>query len=140
MTYEQLSQKKIGSIPNSGKTGLILTSNFIRNGLCHEDRWEVFFNNVVGVYGFVLVHWPTIYEWIKNMPFRGEYYWMAREFITAWEQNKIQSLPTDFDKEAELPAIINYKLAINPDPVVVCGIVDEWLQLREHFPVEQLAL
>ena len=139
MTYEQLSQKKIGSIPNSEKNGLILTSNFIRYGLCHEDRWEVFFHNVVGN-GCVYVHWPTIYAWIKDMPFRGEDYWMAREFITAWEQDKIRSLPTEFDKEAELPAIINYKLVINQTAPIVCGTVDEWLQLREHFSVEQLAL
>ena len=74
------------------------------------------------------------------MPFRGEDYWMAREFITAWEQDKIRSLPTEFDKEAELPAIINYKLVINQTAPIVCGTVDEWLQLREHFSVEQLAL
>lgn len=139
MNYEQLSQKKIGSIPNSGKNGLILTSNFIRYGLCHEDRWEVFFNNVIRD-GCAYIHWPTVYAWIKDMPFRGEDYWMSREFITAWEKEQIRSLPEEFDKEVELPAIINYKLAINPDPVVVCGTVNEWLQLREHFPVEQLAL
>lgn len=139
MTYEQLLQKKTGSIPNSEKNGLILTSNFIRNGLCHEDRWEVFFNNVVKD-GCVYIHWPTVYAWIKDMPFRGEEYWMAREFITAWELDKIRSLPPEFDKDTELPAIINYKLAINPAPPVVCGTVDEWLQLREHFSIDQLAL
>ena len=139
MTYDQLSQKKIGSIPNSGKNGLILTSNFIRYGLCHPDRWEVFFHNVVGD-GCVFIHWPTVYAWIKSMPFRGDEYWMAREFIDAWEKEKIRSLPAEFDNELELPSIINYKLAMNPAPVVVCGTVDEWLQLREHFPVEQLAL
>ena len=74
------------------------------------------------------------------MPFRGEEYWMAREFITAWELDKIRALPPELDKETELPAIINYKLAINPAPPVVCGTVDEWLQLREHFPIDQLAL
>lgn len=74
------------------------------------------------------------------MPFRGDEYWMAREFINAWEKDKIRSLPTEFDTELELPSIINYKLAINPAPVVVCGTVDEWLQLREHFSVDQLAL
>jgi hypothetical protein len=139
MTYEQLLQKKTGSIPNSEKSGLILTSNFIRNGLCHEDRWEVFFNNVVRD-GCVYIHWPTVYAWIKDMPFRGEEYWMAREFITAWELDKIRALPPELDKDTELPAIINYKLAINPAPPVVCGTVDEWLQLREHFPIDQLAL
>jgi len=74
------------------------------------------------------------------MPFRGDDYWMAREFIKAWEEDKIRSLPTEFDSEPELPAIIQYKLAINPECVAVCGTVDEWLQLREHFSVSQLAL
>jgi hypothetical protein len=135
MTYEQLLQKKTGSIPNSEKSGLILTSNFIRNGLCHEDRWEVFFNNVVKN-DCVYIHWPTVYAWIKDMPFRGEEYWMAREFITAWELDKIRALPSELDKDPELPAIINYKLAINPAPPIVCGTVDEWLQLREHFSID----
>ena len=140
MTYEQLSQKKIGSIPNSGKAGLILTSNFIRNGLCHPDRWEVFFNNVVGTYGRVFIHWPTIYAWMKDMPFRGDEYWMAREFIHMWEEDVICSLPKELDKLAELPAIIQYKTAINPNAIAVCGTVDEWLQLREHFKKEELAV
>ena len=74
------------------------------------------------------------------MPFRGEEYWMAREFISAWESDKIRQLPPEFDNKLELPSIITYKKTINQDPIVVCGIVDEWLQLREHFPIEQLAL
>lgn len=74
------------------------------------------------------------------MPFRGDEYWMAREFIKAWEENTIRSIPTEFDNEDELPAIIKYKLTTNPTAPVVVGTVDEWLQLREHFPVEQLAL
>lgn len=139
MTYEQLSQRKIGSIPSSGTAGLIVTSNFITHGLCHPDRWEVFFHNVVKD-SCIHVHWPTIYSWIKNMPFRGDEYWMAREFIKAWEENTIRSMPTEFDNEDELPAIIKYKLTTNPTAPVVVGTVDEWLQLREHFPVEQLAL
>lgn len=70
------------------------------------------------------------------MPFRGDEYWMAREFITAWETDKIRSLPAELNDEAELQAIIQYKETVDPYPVVVCGIVDEWLKLREHFPVD----
>lgn len=74
------------------------------------------------------------------MPFRGDEYWMAREFIHEWEENKIRSLPKELDKSAELPAIIQFKTTVNPEAVIICGTVDEWLQLREHFKREELAV
>lgn len=136
MTFEQLSQKKIDFIPNSGNREQVLTSNFIINGLCHEDRWEVFFHHVVKDH--IWVHWPTIYPWLKNMPLRGNEFWLAREFINLWEQDVIRSLPEDCG-DAELPAILTFKEKYAPKIQVIVGTVDEWLQLRQNLPLEDMA-
>ena len=137
MTFEQLSQKKIDFIPNSENREQILTSNFIKNGLCHEDRWEVFFHHVVQN-GHVWVHWPTIYPWLKDMPLRGNEFWLAREFILLWEKDVIRSLPTDCG-DAELPAILAFREKYAPRIQAIVGTIDEWLQLREHLRIEELA-
>ena len=137
MTFEQLSLKKIDFIPSLENHEQILTNEFIRNGLCHEDRWEVFFHHVVKDH--VWIHWPTVYSWIKDLPFRGNDFWMARAFIVEWENNRIRSLPADCG-DAELPAIIDFKERYAPKIQVICGTVDEWLQLRQHLPKEVLAL
>jgi hypothetical protein len=136
MTFEQLSQKKIDFIPNSGNREQVLTINFIINGLCHEDRWEVFFHHVVKDH--IWVHWPTIYPWLKNMPLRGNEFWLAREFINLWEQDVIRSLPEDCG-DAELPAILAFKEKYAPKIQVIVGTVDEWLQLRQKLPLEDMA-
>jgi len=136
MTFEQLSQKKTDFIPKLGSQEQILTSNFIKNGLCHEDRWEVFFHHVVKDH--VWIHWPTIYAWIKDMPLRGNENWMAREFILLWEQDIIRSLPNECG-DAELPAILAFKQNYAPDVQVIVGTVDEWLVLRQNFKMEELA-
>lgn len=122
-----------------GSRDLIITDSFIRNGLCHEDRWEVFFEHVVSKYNNkVWVHWPTIYPWIKDMSLRGDDNWMARAFIDLWEQDIIRALPTDCG-EVELPAIIAFREMYNHNFRVIVGTVDEWLQLREYFDKEDLA-
>ena len=138
MTFEQLFQRKTDFIPDSANREQILTSNFIRNGLCHEDRWEVFFHHVVN--GHVWIHWPTIYPWIKDMALRGdEMSWMAKSFITLWESDVIRALPEDCG-DAELPAILNFRDQYAPRIQVIVGTVDEWLQLRKSLPKEELAL
>ena len=136
MTFEQLSQKKIDFIPNSENREQILTSNFIKNGLCHEDRWEVFFHHVVKDH--VWIHWPTVYSWIRDMSLRGDEFWMAREFISLWETDVIRALPIDCG-DAELPAIINFREKYAPRIQAIVGTVDEWLELRKTLPREELA-
>jgi hypothetical protein len=137
MIFEQLSQKKTDFIPNLENHEQILTNNFIRHGLCHEDRWEVFFNHIVKDH--VWIHWPSVYPWIKDMPFRGTEFWLSRAFIIEWENNRIRSLPEDCG-DSELPAILQFKERYAPNIQVITGTVDEWLQLRQHLPKEVLAL
>lgn len=122
-----------------GSRELVLTNNFIRHGLCHQDRWEVFFEHVVSKYGgHVWIHWPTVYPWIKQLPFRGEEFWMARAFIELWEKDIIRSIPADCG-DAELPAFVAFRELHHKDFRIIAGTVDEWLQLREYFDKEDLA-
>lgn len=118
---------------------LIITNNFIRDGLCHEDRWEVFFQHVVTKYqGHVYIHWQSVYPWIKEMAFRGDDAWRARDFINLWEKDVIRSIPIECG-DAELPAIKAFRDNFQPRVRVIVGTVDEWLQLREDFSKEELA-
>lgn len=118
---------------------LIITNNFIRDGLCHEDRWEVFFQHVVTKYqGHVYIHWQSVYPWIKEMAFRGDDAWRARDFINLWETDVIRSIPIECG-DAELPAIKAFRDNFKPRVRVIVGTVDEWLQLREDFSKEELA-
>ena len=118
---------------------LIITNNFIRDGLCHEDRWEVFFQHVVAKYqGHVYIHWQSVYPWIKEMAFRGDDAWRARDFINYWEKDVIRSIPIECG-DAELPAIKAFRDNFKPKVRVIVGTVDEWLQLREDFSKEELA-
>ena len=127
----------INSDPD-GRT-LIITNNFIRDGLCHEDRWEVFFQHVATKYqSHVYIHWQSVYPWIKEMSFRGDDAWRARNFINLWEKDVIRSIPTDCG-DVELPAIKAFRDNYEPRVRVIVGTVDEWLQLREDFSKEELA-
>ena len=115
----------------------VLTNNFIRNGLCHEDRWEIFFNHVVQDH--IWIHWPTIYPWLKELPLRGADYWMARAFLEKWEANIIRAIPEDCG-DTELPAITTFAKQYYPNNTrIIVGTVDEWLQLREQFKPNELA-
>lgn len=127
------------SLDPKGPRELVITNSFLRNGLCHEDRWEVFFEHVVSKYGgYVYIHWDTVYPWLKEMPFRGEDFWMARNFIDLWERDIIRSLPADCGP-SELPAIVAFREIHNKKFRTIVGTVDEWLQLREFFDKTDLA-
>lgn len=72
------------------------------------------------------------------MPLRGNEFWLAREFILLWEKDVIRSLPTDCG-DAELPAILAFREKYAPRIQAIVGTIDEWLQLREHLRIEELA-
>ena len=127
------------SYDSKGNRDLVLTNNFVRNGLCHQDRWEVFFEHVVKEYNNVVwIHWDSIYPWIKDMSLRGDDSWMARSFIEMLEKDIIRAIPTDCGLD-ELPAIVAFHELYNPNIRIIVGTVDEWLQLRENFDKEDLA-
>jgi len=122
-----------------GHRDLVITDSFIRNGLCHEDRWEVFFEHVVPKYNNVVwIHWGSIYPWIKQMALRGDDNWLARAFIELWEKDVIRAIPSDCGED-ELPAIVAFRELYGKDFRIIVGTVDEWLQLREDFDREDLA-
>jgi len=123
-----------------GNRDLVITNNFLRNGLCHHDRWEVFFEHVVTKYNHqrVWIHWPSVYPWIKQISFRGDDSWLARDFISLWEQGTIRSIPQEFGDE-ELDAIVAFKNSKQVNFRVIVGNVDEWLKLREFFDIDDLA-
>lgn len=122
-----------------GHRDLVITDSFIRNGLCHEDRWEVFFEHVVTKYNnIVWIHWGSIYPWIKQMALRGDDNWLARNFIELWEKDIIRAIPSDCGED-ELPAIVAFRDLYGKDFRIIVGTVDEWLQLRENFDKEDLA-
>lgn len=127
------------SLDPKGDRDLVITDSFIRYGLCHQDRWEVFFEHVVSKYkNTVWVHWPTIYPWIKTMALRGDDNWLARNFLDLWEKDIIRAIPADCGTD-ELPSIVAFRDLYNHNFRVIVGTVDEWLQLRQDFDKEDLA-
>ena len=72
------------------------------------------------------------------MALRGDDNWLARAFIELWEKDVIRAIPSDCGED-ELPAIVAFKELYGKDFRIIVGTVDEWLQLRENFEVEDLA-